>query len=228
MVFMVNEIFLSIQGEGPYQGRPTVFVRFGGCNLRCSWCDTAYAFREAEEMKLREVLGRVDDHAVKDVCLTGGEPLLQEDLPALTRRLLNEELRVTLETNGSIPIKEYLDRIFEKKPDATERRNRLILSLDVKAPSSDEEGTFYPGNLAVLEPWDYLKFVVCDKGDMLYAKDFLTKRKVECPVIVQPVFGRDPEELVGIFLGTDWPSGQDVRFGLQIHKTIWGPDARGV
>jgi len=226
MKYRLCEIFYSIQGEGVYLGTPTVFIRFSGCNLSCVWCDTGYAREEGTEMSLKTIMERVERYPGSHVCLTGGEPLLQNDLAVLVHRVLDSGRRVLLETNGSISVKQFLDSW--KKLSNSNQRTGIIISMDVKTPSSSEDGSFLLENLDILEEHDVLKFIVGSEKDMDFTKKFLDENRIKCPVLVQSVQGVDHKHLAQLFLNVNWPRGMDVRFGLQIHKMIWGPDTRGV
>ncbi len=213
-VMVVTEIFKSIQGESTFAGLSCVFVRLTGCNLRCHWCDTAYAFSGGRQSSVEEVLARVRQFGVKLVELTGGEPLLQKDIYALVDQLLAEGYRVLIETSG--------ERDISMLPRA------VIKIVDVKCPGSGEEGKFCFANLAALEPKDQLKFVILDERDYEYAREFLAQhelRKLVDEVIFSPVFGQlSPRQLAEWILR----DGLEVRLGLQLHKFIWDPEARGV
>ena len=211
---VVTEIFKSIQGESTFAGLPCVFVRLTGCNLRCHWCDTAYAFQGGQKMSVEEVIERVRQLGGKLVELTGGEPLLQEDVYPLTERLLAEGFRVLVETSGERPI--------GRLPRAA------VKVVDVKCPGSGEAGKFCPANLEALERKDQIKFVILDEADYRYACDFTAKhdlhRRVD-EIILSPVFGPLASRQLAEWILRD---GLDVRLGLQIHKFIWEPEARGV
>ena len=211
---VVTEIFKSIQGESTFAGRPCVFVRLTGCNLRCHWCDTAYAFYGGQQTSVDEVLARVRQFGGKLVELTGGEPLLQKDIYPLVDRLLAEGYRVLVETSG--------ERDVSLLPRA------VVKVVDVKCPGSGEEGKFCFANLAALEPKDQLKFVILDERDYEYAREILAKhdlQKLVDDVIFSPVFGQlHPRQLAEWILR----DGLEVRLGLQLHKFIWEPEARGV
>ncbi len=223
MTLKINEIFYSIQGEGVLTGAPTIFIRTTGCNLRCRWCDTEYAFYEGEEMEIEEILERIkglsSETGCRRVCLTGGEPLIQGDAQNLSRRILEAGYHLTLETNGSIPLSPFIRGIQNMQ------RKNLLISMDIKCPSSGEEGKMRFDNIPLLTPMDQLKFVVLDRKDLSYAFDVIRGYKIACPVIIQPVFSDDrpAQEIAGLaeaFLHT-LPPG-DIRFMLQIHKFIWG------
>jgi 7-carboxy-7-deazaguanine synthase len=211
---VVTEIFKSIQGESTFAGLPCVFVRLTGCNLRCHWCDTAYAFHGGQKMTADEIMARVHQLGGKLVELTGGEPLLQEDVYTLTERLLAEEFRVLVETSG--------ERSIDRLPRA------VIKVVDVKCPGSGEGDKFCPANLEALERKDQIKFVILDEDDYRYACDFMAKhdlrRRVD-EIILSPVFGQLPPRQLAEWILRD---GLDVRMGLQLHKFIWEPEARGV
>ena len=211
---VVTEIFKSIQGESTFAGLPCVFVRLTGCNLRCHWCDTAYAFSGGQKMSVEEVIDRVRQLGAKLVEVTGGEPLLQKDVYPLTRQLLAEDYRVLIETSG--------ERFVGDLP------RPVVKIVDVKCPGSGESEKFCLENLNVLERKDQIKFVILDENDYRYSREFLAKhdlrRRVD-EVIFSPVFGQlEPRALAEWILR----DGLDVRMGLQLHKFIWDPDARGV
>jgi 7-carboxy-7-deazaguanine synthase len=211
---VITEIFKSIQGESTFAGLPCVFVRLTGCNLRCHWCDTAYAFHGGEKFTVDQVLARVEQLGCKLVEITGGEPLLQDDVYPLTEHLLREGYQVLVETSG--------ERYIGRLPRAA------IKVVDVKCPGSGEGGTFCADNLDALDKKDQVKFVIVDENDYGYARDFMLQHDLRArvdEVILSPVFGRlHPRQL------SEWilRDGLNVRLGLQIHKFIWDPDARGV
>ncbi len=211
---VVTEIFKSIQGESTFAGLPCVFIRLTGCNLRCHWCDTAYAFYGGQRMSVEEVIGRVRQLGGKLVELTGGEPLLQKEIYPLSAQLLSEGYRVLIETSG--------ERCVGDLP------RPVVKVLDVKCPGSGESEKFCFDNLAVLERKDQVKFVILDENDYRYARDFMKRHDLRSrvdEVIFSPVFGRlTPRELAEWVLR----DGLEVRMGLQLHKFIWDPDARGV
>lgn len=208
----VTEIFFSIQGEGTRAGLPCAFVRFTGCDLRCVYCDTAYAFHGGKEMTQDAILAEVARFPCRLVLLTGGEPLLQHDLPALARRLLERGYEVTVETHGQRP----LDALPEG----------VVRIVDVKTPDSGEVAT----DLAYLDrlaPRDEVKFVVSSQADFAWSREVIRRHALEgrVQVLLSPVWGKvEPRELAAWMLA----SGLDARLSLQIHKVIWGTDARGV
>jgi 7-carboxy-7-deazaguanine synthase len=210
----INEIFHSIQGESTHTGRPCVFVRLTACDLRCSWCDTAYAFHEGQKMDVDEVFDRVRAFGCPTVEITGGEPLLQADVYPLMQRLLAEGHEVLLETGGHRSIAEV--------PGGVAR------ILDVKCPGSGEAAKNYWPNLNLLTMRDEVKFVIRDRADYDYAKDVVERHALRgrCgAVLFSPVHGLlDPKELAQWILADRLA----VRLQLQAHKYIWGPDTRGV
>jgi 7-carboxy-7-deazaguanine synthase len=210
----VNEIFHSIQGESSYAGLPCVFVRLTACDLRCSWCDTAYAFSEGRKREVADVLAEVASYRCRLVEVTGGEPLLQADVYPLMEGLLAAGCDVLLETGGHVSL--------ERVP------ARVVRIMDVKCPGSGEAGTTAWDNLARLGPRDEVKFVIADRRDYEYACDVVTKYRLAprvSSVLYSPVHGRmSPAELAAWVLADRLP----VRVQLQVHKIIWGADARGV
>jgi len=210
----VNEIFHSIQGESSHAGRPCVFVRLTACDLRCSWCDTAYAFHEGRKMSVDEVVAAVDDTGCPLVEITGGEPLLQEDVYPLMDRLLAAGRTVMLETGGHRPI--------ARVPHA------VLKIVDVKCPGSGEADKNDWDNLNRLAPHDEVKFVVKDRADYEFAKDVIARHDLAsraAAVLISPVHGTlDPRTLSEWILADRIP----VRLQLQLHKYIWSPTTRGV
>lgn len=229
----ITEIFRSVQGEGTRAGLPCVFVRLTGCNLRCTWCDTAYAFHGGKKMSVADVVARVDelcglgpqqkgaDAAVPLVELTGGEPLLQEEIYPLAEVLLQRGYTVMIETSG--------ERFVGRLP------KQVIKIVDVKCPDSGEADTFEMKNLQAIDEKDEIKFVLSTRRDYEFARDFtrehgLAKRVKQ--VLFSPVFadpegkwqGLEPRQLVEWILADGLP----VRLGLQLHKFIWHPATKGV
>lgn len=206
----ICEIFDSIQGEGLTMGAPTVFVRTVGCNLRCSWCDTGYSFDGGTEMSVDEVIDRVGD--CFRVCFTGGEPMLQPDALELIQRLTSKGIQVVLETNGSIDLSSVPNNPL------------VMISMDIKCPSSGMTDRMLLSNLGLLSKKDQLKFVIKDEGDLDFAVNFLREHQVDTNVIFGPVGGTDRLEwLVDRVL----KEKMDVRVLPQLHKIIWG-DRKGV
>jgi 7-carboxy-7-deazaguanine synthase len=226
----ITEIFKSIQGEGTRAGLPCIFVRLTGCNLRCTWCDTAYAFHGGQKVSVDEVMERVESlnrrpdgsaARVSLVELTGGEPLLQEEIYPLAERLLAAGYTVMIETSG--------ERFIGRLP------KEVIKIVDAKCPDSGEPDTFDPRNLAELSANDEVKFVISSRKDYEFAREFsrehrLVERVRE--VLFSPVHddpngkwrGLEPRELVEWML----EDGLPVRLGLQLHKIVWDPAMRGV
>jgi 7-carboxy-7-deazaguanine synthase len=210
----VNEIFHSIQGESTHAGRPCVFVRLTACDLRCSWCDTPYAFHEGRKMSVDEVVDAVDAYGCDVVEVTGGEPLLQKDVYPLMERLLGSGKTVLLETGGHIEI--------DKVPEGVHR------VIDVKCPGSGEANRNCWANLDQLRPTDEVKFVVKDRSDYEFARDVVQGCQLAgrcAAVLFSPVHGvLDPRQLSEWVLADRLP----VRVQLQLHKYIWDPSTRGV
>ncbi len=210
----VNEIFHSIQGESTHAGRPCVFVRLTACDLRCSWCDTPYAFHEGRKMSLDEVIAAVEDYRCSLVELTGGEPLLQKDVYPLMARLLESGKTVLVETGGHVSLANVPLSVHK--------------IMDVKCPGSGEAHRMDWSNLDRLSPIDEVKFVIRDRADYEYARDVASKhelnRKVGA-VLFSPVHGvLDPRVLSEWVLSDRLP----VRVQLQVHKYIWDAQTRGV
>lgn len=202
----IIEVFHSLQGEGPLTGVRTSFVRTARCNLRCTWCDTPYSFGPGRERSIPSLLREVARHRTRNVCLTGGEPLLQKDAPALVRAFSEQGITTVIETGGSLDVRPYLGI------------PRVILSVDVKCPSSKMEGKNRWANLPLLRPTDIVKFVIGDRKDYLYARRALGSYRGPATVVFQPVWGTDPGRLA------DWvlTDHLDVRVMLQEHKVLWG------
>jgi 7-carboxy-7-deazaguanine synthase len=210
----VNEIFHSVQGESTYAGRPCVFVRLTACDLRCSWCDTPYAFYEGTKRSLDDVIAEVDRYGCSLVEVTGGEPLLQEDVYPLMQRFLDSGKTVLLETGGH--------RSTERVP------NSVVTILDVKCPGSGEVAKNDWKNLERLRAQDEVKFVVKDRADYEFARDVIARHELAgraSAIHLSPVHGvLDPKTLSEWLLADRLP----VRVQLQLHKYIWSPDTRGV
>ena len=211
---VVTEIFKSIQGESTFAGLPCVFVRLTGCNLRCHWCDTAYAFYGGRKMSEEQVLERLRELGGKLVEFTGGEPLLQKEVPGLASRLLAEGWRVLIETSG--------ERFIGELP------RPVVKIMDIKCPGSGEAEKLCIENLAELERKDQIKFVILDEPDYQYAREFMARHELRQRVdeiIFSPVFGRLSPRTLAEWILRD---GLEVRLGMQLHKFIWDPEARGV
>ena len=206
----ICEIFKSIQGEGLTMGVPTVFVRAVGCNLRCSWCDTMYSMTGGTDMTVPEIMDAVG--GCRTVCVTGGEPMLQEDIGELLDALISAGKKVVLETNGSIDLSSV-----PKDP-------LIMISMDIKCPSSGMTDRMLVSNLSLLSRKDQLKFIIKDQADYDFAVSYLREHPVDTNVIFGPVGGTDKLEwLVESVLRDD----VDARVLPQLHKIIWG-DKKGV
>ena len=221
---VITEIFKSIQGESTRAGLPCIFVRLTGCNLRCVWCDTAYAFHGGTKMTVEQVVARVEEHSegkVRLVEITGGEPLLQEEVFPLAEKLLAAGYTVLVETSG--------ERAIGRLP------REVIKIVDVKCPDSGEADTFRIENLEALADGDEVKFVIASRRDYEFARAFTARHGLDqrvCQVLFSPVFedpegkwpGLNPRDLAEWILADGLP----VRLGLQLHKFIWDPAMRGV
>ncbi|HLN63941.1 MAG TPA: radical SAM protein [Symbiobacteriaceae bacterium] len=215
----INEIFRSVQGETSSAGLPTIFIRTGGCNLRCSYCDTPYALttQGSEKMTVDEVMEQVRALRTKRVCLTGGEPLIQPkaEVQDLLEKLAAEGYEVSIETSGSMAI----------APFTLHEKQRWI--LDMKVPSSGESHTMVFESLGLLRPQDEVKFVVGTREDFDWSVDLIRRFELEGRVglLFSPIWTTcTPLQL------TEWvlESGLDARMQVQLHKIVWHPDTRGV
>ncbi|MCZ6513788.1 MAG: radical SAM protein [Nitrospinae bacterium] len=212
-MLIVNEIFKSIQGESSYTGRPCIFIRLTGCNLRCSWCDTEYAFYEGQPKSVKDIMAAIDPLGVPLVEITGGEPLLQSEVYDLMNALLAKNYEVLLETGGGVSI--------AKVP------KRVIKILDVKCPGSGEDAKNLWDNLDHLHPHDEVKFVLKDRADYEWSRDVIQRRDIhqKAQVLFSPVYDTlGLKELAAWVLADNLP----VRVQTQLHKIIWGKDAIGV
>jgi 7-carboxy-7-deazaguanine synthase len=208
----INEIFKSIQGESTFAGLPCTFIRLAGCNLRCTYCDTNYAYYEGKEISDEDIIAKISEYGVKCVEFTGGEPLLQEETPKLLKTLLDKGYNVLVETNGSICIG-CLDK-------------RLNIIMDYKTPKSGMSERMRPKNFEFLKPTDQIKFVLMDESDYIWAKNIIIENKLTDKfenILMSPAYGElSPKALVEWVLKDDL----QVRVQLQIHKYIWAPDER--
>ncbi|MBI5056639.1 MAG: radical SAM protein [Nitrospirae bacterium] len=206
----INEIFKSIQGESTFAGLPCTFIRLAGCNLRCTYCDTSYAYYNGKEIADDEIISKIDEYGVKYVEFTGGEPLLQEETPPLLKTLLDKGYTVLIETNGSICIG-CLDK-------------RLNIIMDYKSPKSGMSERMRPKNFDFLKKTDQIKFVLMDESDYTWAKGVISENKLAerfDNILMSPAYGILPaKDLVMWVLRDNLP----VRVQLQIHKYIWAPD----
>ncbi|HSA63728.1 MAG TPA: 7-carboxy-7-deazaguanine synthase QueE [Nitrospira sp.] len=209
----VTEIFHSIQGESSFTGQPCVFIRLTGCPLRCTWCDTAYAFFGGHELSIEQILATVDSYDCRLVEVTGGEPLAQSEVFPLIRKLGDRGHEVLIETSGAI--------------DTAQVDTRAHIILDVKCPGSGMSDRMHWPNVTRLTMKDEAKFVLLDRSDYEWACDILARYELakRCVVLMSPVFGSlDPRQLAEWVLADRLP----VRLQLQLHKLIWTPDMRGV
>jgi 7-carboxy-7-deazaguanine synthase len=210
----INEIYISIQGESTKAGSPCVFVRLTYCNLRCSYCDTEYAFYEGKDYTIDQVIDMVKEYDCKLVEITGGEPLVQdEECRLLMKRLCDENFEVILETGGSLPVKDV--------------DTRVKIIMDLKCPSSGMMKKNLYNNINFLKPDDELKFVIGSREDYDWTKEIINEFGLEqkCIILFSVVFGKlEPVKLV------EWMLKDRIRarFQLQMHKFIWQPDSKGV
>lgn len=210
----INEIFHSIQGESTHTGRPCVFVRLTACDLRCSWCDTPYAFTEGTKMSVSDVVSRVEAYECDLVEITGGEPLLQRDVYPLMQQLLDLGRSVMVETGGHLSIKDVPASV--------------IRIVDVKCPGSGESAKNHWDNLELLTDRDEVKFVIRDRADYEYARDVVARHGLvgrTAAVLFSPVHDVLPSRDLAAWMLED---RLPVRLQLQAHKYIWGADVRGV
>ena len=211
----INEIFYSIQGEGSYAGYACIFIRLMGCNLRCTWCDTEYSFYEGSKQSYDDIYNTIQKYPCTMVELTGGEPLLQKNIFPFFDFLYKKGYQILIETSGSISI--------ENIP------NYVHIVMDLKAPASGESEKNIYSNLSLLKPTDDLKIVVASQEDMQWAynicREYLIDTILKKPVILQPAFNIISPEDVGEFIKH---SQYIFRLGMQLHKYIYSPTAKGV
>ena len=209
----VNEIYHSIQGESTYTGLPCVFIRLTGCNLRCSYCDTEYAFYDGKDYSIKQIVDEVKKYNCKLVEITGGEPLMQDESITLMKKLCDEDFDVMLETAGNMPIKNV------------DKRVKII--MDLKCPSSGMMDKNLYENVTHLKKDDEVKFVIGNREDYDWMKEIIIKYDLQnkCTLLASVVFGTlEPLTLVNWIL----EDKLDVRFQLQTHKYIWHPETKGV
>lgn len=223
-VFPVNEIFASVNGEGTLSGELAVFVRLCGCNLRCTYCDTSYAwdFDDRRNMTAGEILEKVRSFgSIRNITLTGGEPLFRRNAEELLEVLTAAGYLVNIETNGSVNLGRYLELTCA---------SRLIFCCDYKLPSSGEEEKMDTDNPGLLRPNDVLKFVIGSEEDFNRTLEVITKFRPQCFIYLSAVFGRvEPKEIVAKLLSwTEKTDTSKIRVQLQMHKYIWDPNLRGV
>ena len=217
--YKVNEIFLSIDGEGYRTGLPVVFIRLYGCNLNCSYCDTRYSCEQQEykEMSLYDILAQVLSYGVPRVTLTGGEPLIHPGVKDLIVSLVANDIEVNIETNGAVDLDEFIEFKYNSK---------VVFTMDYKCKSSGMEDKMILSNLEFLQPKDVIKFVVSNYNEMEKMEYILESGKCKAQPYVSPVFGAiEPSELVEYILDNKL---NNVKVQVQLHKIIWEPTKRGV
>ena len=208
----INEIFFSIQGESSFAGLPFIFIRLTGCPLRCSYCDTRYAYEQGQEMTAGEILNTISRFPSLHVMVTGGEPLAQ-DSRELIQTLIDRGYTVAVETSGALSLSGF--------------PGQAHYIVDIKTPSSGMQDKMHPDILKEISFKDELKFVIGSREDYMYAKSIILKNSLweKTNILISCVFGKiEPQELVKWILS----DGLKVRFQLQLHKFIWGPDQKGV
>lgn len=208
----VSELFASIQGESTLQGIPSVFIRLAGCSLNCRYCDTRYARTGGTEMTVEEIIDRVSSFRLSFICITGGEPLLQEETPELAEILVNRGYQVSIETNGTI--------------DASHLPTDAKRIIDIKCPGSGEDGKTCPKNLSLRRSGDEFKFVLTDRRDFEYARYFTAKHCLadKNTVLLSPVLNVLKPELLAGWIVNELPK---ARLNLQLHKYIWPDEQKG-
>lgn len=208
----INEIFFSIQGESSYAGFPTVFVRTTGCPLRCTYCDTQYAYYEGEKISIDSIIEKIKSFSAKHVCVTGGEPLSQKNTLDLMSRLCDLNYKVSVETSGAISC-EGLDKRVKK-------------IIDVKTPDSGAADTFVMENINLSSSLDEFKFVICSEKDFQWSENFVqTHLSSGQNILFSPSFGVVTELQLAQWI---LKSGSQARMQMQMHKYIWPPDTKGV
>ena len=213
MALKINEIYYSVQGESTHVGRPCVFIRLTYCNLRCTYCDSEYAFYEGKDMEITHIMNEIKQWDCNLVEVTGGEPLFQDKCINLLNELINSNYEVMLETGGSLSISDV--------------PKKVIKIVDFKCPSSAMEKKNLWSIVEDLQPNDEVKFVIGNREDFDWAKDRITEYALDkiCTLLFSPTFGKiDPELIVEWILVDNLP----VRIQMQMHKMIWSPDKQGV
>lgn len=214
-ILNISEIFLSIQGESSYAGFPCGFIRFSGCNLNCSWCDSLYANSEGKQFSVDEVFNQIEKYNIRLVEITGGEPLLQADgLYHLSEILLRSGYKILLETNGTLSLKN-IDK-------------NIHIIMDIKTPSSNANSSFLFENLNYLKPTDEIKFIIQDKIDFSWALSLIKAHNLlnKFNILFSPVFNKLPSKNLSSWIIHS--KLYSARLNLQLHKYIWGPDKKGV
>ena len=204
---IINEIFYSIQGETSRSGLPTYFIRLTGCPLRCTYCDTGYAFNAGSKMSFEEILSKLNRDTTKYITITGGEPLSQKNVQSLMKELCDLNYSVSLETSNAITIEDV--------------DSRVSIILDIKTPGSMESDKNLISNYSKLKKSDELKFVICNQKDFEWAVDYIKKNNLSsiCPIEFSPSYKQMPlSELADLIL----KNSLNVRLQTQLHKTIWG------
>ena len=213
MALKINEIYYSVQGESTHTGRPCIFIRLTYCNLRCSYCDTEYAFYEGKDMEIAQIMSEIQQWDCNLVEVTGGEPLFQEECIDLLHELINSNYEVMLETGGSLSISDV--------------PKKVIKIVDFKCPSSKMEKKNLWSIVDDLQGHDEVKFVIGNREDFDWAKDKITEYSIDqiCTLLFSPTFGEiDPQLIVEWILADNLP----VRMQMQMHKMIWSPEEKGV
>ena len=213
MALKINEIYYSVQGESTHTGRPCIFIRLTYCNLRCSYCDTEYAFYEGKDMEIAQIMSEIQQWDCNLVEVTGGEPLFQEECIDLLHELINSNYEVMLETGGSLSISDV--------------PKKVIKIVDFKCPSSKMEKKNLWSIVDDLQGHDEVKFVIGNRQDFDWAKDKITEYSLDkiCTLLFSPTFGEiDPQLIVEWILADNLP----VRMQMQMHKMIWSPEEKGV
>jgi len=203
---LINEIFYSIQGESLTTGEPTIFIRLAGCPLRCSYCDTSYAFKDGEELSFDSIMSKISKYNTSYVTVTGGEPLSQKNCYTFLD-LVSSKFLVSLETSNAYPIKDV--------------NKNISIVLDVKTPRSNESNNNLELNYNYLKNKDQIKFVICDKTDYEWSVDYIQKYKLDekCKILFSPSYDEmSPTELANLILS----DGLNVRLQIQLHKLLWG------
>ena len=218
----INEIFTSFQGEGVHTGLPTTFIRLAGCNLDCKWCDTRYALSPSSgiETDIDEVFSKVKEPGIRMICITGGEPLIQPGTIELVKILAKEGYSIDIETNGSLSIESYVNL-----------GHKVMISMDVKTPSSGEQDSFLNENITFLRPTDQLKFILSNETDLDFAIEFIKRERPSCNLVLTPVSNRGgdllADKIMDVTLNGILPADR-IRLMVQTHKVIWGGERRGV
>jgi len=226
MTYKIVEIFDSIEGEGKRAGQTATFVRFAGCNLNCTYCDTAYANNGDgyKTMTSEDIIKRVKKRDFFRVTLTGGEPLAVPEIEILVYKLITEGIEVNIETNGSIDVSGVFNYLQSKAYDPVKR---LFFTMDYKLPSSGMADKMLPDNFKKLRPWDVLKFVVGGEDDVLHLINYVRALQSKPLIYIGAVYGAyDLQKIVTAML--DEPSLKNVNLQVQLHKIIWDPSERGV